>query len=164
LKILVLGLGNDFYGDDGVGLEVVRRLKKEWAAAQPRPAEACRVEFAESLLTGIALLDVIVGYDALVIVDTIFKPDPVIGRVRFLEAKDVRDIPGPSPHYVSIPQTLTIGRQLGLKMPGVVKIIAVEAKPLYHLNEDLSEDMKRRLPDIIATTKDVVSNLDALSD
>lgn len=164
MKILVLGLGNDFYGDDGVGLEVVRSLKKEWAAALYRPASACQVEFVESLLSGIGLLEVIVGYDALVIVDTIFKPDPVTGRIRLLEAKDVRDIPGPSPHYVSIPQTLTIGRQLGLKMPGVVKIIAVEAKHLYHLNEDLSEDMKRRLPDIIAATKDVVSNLDALSD
>lgn len=122
------------------------------------------MEFVESLLTGIALLDVIVGCDALVIVDTIFKPDPVTGRVRLLEATDVRDIPGPSPHYVSIPQTLTIGRQLGLKMPGVVKIISVEAKPSYQLNEDLSEDMKRRLPDIIGATKDVLSNIDALSD
>lgn len=164
MKILVLGLGNDFYGDDGVGLEVVRRLKKEWVAAHHRPATACPVEFVESLLTGIALLDVIVGCDALVIVDTIFKPDPVTGRVRLLEATDVRDIPGPSPHYVSIPQTLTIGRQLGLKMPGVVKIISVEAKPSYQLNEDLSEDMKRRLPDIIGATKDVLSNIDALSD
>lgn len=164
MKILVLGLGNDFYGDDGVGLEVVRSLKKEWAAALHRPASACQVEFVESLLTGIGLLDVIVGYDALVIVDTIFKPHPVTGRIRLLEAKDVRDIPGPSPHYISIPQTLTIGRQLGLKMPGVVKIIAVEAKHLYHLNEDLSEDMKRRLPDIIAATEAVISNLDALSD
>ena len=164
MNILVLGLGNDFYGDDGVGLEVVRTLKKEWAAAPPRPAEGCRVEFVESLLTGIGLIDVIVGCDALVIVDTIFKPDPVTGRIRLLEAEDIRDIPGPSPHYVSIPQTLTIGKQLGLRMPGVVKIIAVEAKPLYHLNEDLSEDMKRRLPDIIAATRDVISNLVALSD
>jgi hypothetical protein len=49
-------------------------------------------------------------------------------------------------------------------MPGVVKIIAVEAKPSYQLNEDLSEDMKRRLPDIIGATKDVLSNIDALSD
>lgn len=164
MKILVLGLGNDFYGDDGVGLEVVRSLKKEWAADPPRPAEGCRVEFVESLLTGIGLIDIIVGYDALVIVDTIFKPDPLTGRIRFLEEKDIRDIPGPSPHYVSIPQTLTIGRQLGLKMPRVVKIIAVEAKPLYHLNEDLSEDMKRRLPNIIDATRGVVSKLDAASD
>jgi len=164
LKILVLGLGNDFYGDDGVGLEVVRRLKKEWTAAHHRPATACRVDFVECLLTGIGLLDVIAGCDALVIVDTIFKPDPVTGRIRLLGAEDVRDFPGPSPHYVSIPQTLTIGKQLGLKMPGVVKIIAVEAKPSYQLNEDLSEDMRRRLPGIIGATKDVLTNLSTLAD
>lgn len=164
MKILVLGLGNDFYGDDGIGLEVVRSLKKEWAAAPHQQTQACQVEFSESLLTGIALLEVIVGYHALVIIDTIFKPDPVTGRLHLLEAKDVRDFPGPSPHYVSVPQTLAIGRKLGLEMPEVVKIIAVEAKTRYDLNEDLSEDMKRRLPGIVAATKDFVSNLAALSD
>lgn len=97
MKILVLGLGNDFYGDDGVGLEVVRGLRKEWASAHHRPAKACQVEFVECLLTGIGLLEVIVGYDALVVIDTIFKPYPVTGRIRLLEAKDVRDFPGPPP-------------------------------------------------------------------
>lgn len=157
MRTLVLGLGNDLYGDDGVGLHAVRLLKKEWDGFNgDRPGSGV-VEFAECALSGLALLDVVLGYDALVIIDTIAKADPDTGRVRLLDGTDVRDLPGPSPHYVSIPQTLTIGRQLGLPVPQRVKIVAVEAKDLYRLGEGLSEDMTRRLPDIIDATKGVLN-------
>jgi hydrogenase maturation protease len=114
------------------------------------------VDFVACALSGLALLDVIAGYDALVIVDTILRPDPVIGRTRIMEIPDVRDVPGPSPHYISVPQTLALGRGLNLKMPETVKIIAVEAQNLHRLGEGLSDAMRRRPPDIIAATNAVL--------
>jgi len=198
LKILVLGLGNDLYGDDGVGLHAVRLLKEEWAGRngegertdqvkgrafgsplarglyprastaevdpQAMPGAPAAVDFVECALSGLALLDVFLGYDALVIIDTIVNSEPVTGRVRILEGTELRDFPGPSPHYVSIPQTLTIGRQLGLPVPRWVKIVAVEAKDLYRLGEGLSDDMTRRLPEVIEATKGVLSALGTSSD
>jgi len=156
LKILVLGLGNDLYGDDGVGPHIVRLLKQK-RAAQRVPANAdFTVDYVACALSGLALLDVVVGYDALVIVDTILRSDPVIGRVRILDMLDVRDVPAPSPHYISVPQTLALGRSLGLKMPEAVKIVAVEARNLHRLGEGLSRAMRRRLPDIIAATNGVL--------
>ncbi len=163
MRILVLGLGNDLYGDDGVGLHAVRLLKEEWTGfSGDRRGNGC-VDFAECPLSGLALLDVVLGYDALVIIDTIAKADPETGRIRLLDGADLRDLPGPSPHYVSIPQTLTIGRQLGLPVPQRVKIVAVEAKDLYRLGEGLSDDMLRRLPEVITATKDVLSVLGAFA-
>jgi len=156
LKILVLGLGNDLYGDDGVGPHVVRLLEQERAAGRPSAGIACAVDFVACALSGLALLDVVVGYDVLLIVDTILRPDPVIGRIRILNMADVRDVPGPSPHYISVPQTLALGRSLGLKMPEMVKIIAVEAENLHCLGEGLSEAMRRRLPDIISATNRIL--------
>lgn len=110
-----------------------------------------------------ALLDVIVGYDALVIIDTIAKAEPQTGRIRLLEAADVRDPPGPSPHYVSIPQALTIGRQLGLRVPNRIKIVAVEGRDIYRLGEGLSEDMSRCLPAVVAAAKGVLDEWGAAS-
>lgn len=159
MKILVLGMGNDLYGDDGVGLHAVRRLKEERAAGNGGRENGDQVDFVECTLSGLALLDVVLGYDALVIIDTIAKSDPETGRVRLLEETDMRDFPGPSPHYVSVPQTLAIGRQLGLFVPRTVKIIAVEAKDLYSLGEGLSEDMNRRLPEVVAAAKGVLNAL-----
>jgi len=160
-----LGLGNDLYGDDGVGIHAVRILKEEWAAQdrtrvrKKRTGPAVQIDFAECSLSGIAILDVIRGYDALVIIDTIIRPDPATGRIHLLEMSDVRDVPGPSPHYISIPQTIALGEQLGIKMPEIMKIIAVEAKNLYSLGEPLSEGMRRRLPEIVETTKSVLTDL-----
>jgi hydrogenase maturation protease len=156
LKILVLGLGNDIYGDDGVGHHVVRFLEQKGTARRVPPNTDFAVDYVASSLSGLALLDVVVGYDALVIVDTILSSDPIIGRIRILDMSDVRDIPGPSPHYISVPQTLALGQSLGLKMPEIVKIVAVEASNLHRLGEGLSEAMRLRLPDIIAATKGVL--------
>ena len=159
LRILVLGLGNDLYGDDGVGLHAVRRLRAELESGAGAFGPADGLDFAECLLSGVALLDVIRGYDAIVIIDTIVKPDPVLGRISLLDASDVREIPGPSPHYISVPQTLTLGKQLGLEMPKTVKIVAVEAKNLYCCGEGLSEAMMARLPAILDATKNVIREL-----
>ncbi len=159
MKVLVLGMGNDLYGDDGVGLHAVRRLRDEWAARGRRRKPWLNVEFAECVISGAALLDVIHGYDALVVIDTIMKADPVTGRVRVLDAGEVRDLPGPSPHYVSVPQVLAMGREIGLEMPRTVKIVAVEAKDLFRLGEGLSKAMAARLQDIIAEAVKVLGRL-----
>jgi hydrogenase maturation protease len=164
VKILVLGMGNDIYGDDGVGLHAVRLLKDEWTDQAMPGGSSASVEFVECVLSGAALLDVIHGYDALVVIDTIIKAEPVTGRIRILDAADIRDFPGPSPHYVSVPQVLAIGRDIGLAMPKTVLIIAIEAKDLFRLGEGLSEDMRNRLPDILGAAKDVISRLAVQAD
>jgi hydrogenase maturation protease len=156
VKTLLLGLGNELYGDDGIGIQVVRRLKEE-AAQKTRTAAALRdTDLEECCLSGLALLDVIVGYDRLVIVDTIKRLSPVPGRIHLLDEKDVRSLPGPSPHYVSIPQAIEIGRQLGLHVPSEIRIVAVEAKNMYSLGESLSREMQERLPAIVRRVKSVL--------
>jgi hydrogenase maturation protease len=168
VKILVLGLGNDLYGDDGIGVHAVRILRDEWKAAKrgrPRRESTgrgprnVRVDFIECALSGIALLDVISGYDALIIVDTIIKRKPVTGRIHLLGAEDIRSLPGPSPHYVSVPQTIAIGARLNIKMPSIAKIVAVETKSRHHLGEGLSPEMKRRLPAVVGRTRSVLLGL-----
>ena len=144
------------YGDDAVGIHVIRRLKKELQAKKQDLAGLKYVDFEECHLSGLSLLDVVTGYDKLIIVDTIKKPHPHTGRIYHLKKKDLRHIPGPSPHYVSVPQTLEIGETLGLKMPKEIRIIAVEAKNMYNLGEELTQEMKAALPSIIREVKKVL--------
>lgn len=141
MKTLVLGLGNELYGDDGVGIHVIRKLKGDLENKKKIFGWLKDVDFEESSLSGIALLDIIHGYDRLIIVDTIKKQNPTSGRICLLEEKDLRAIPGPSPHYVSLPQMLEIGKRLGLKVPSTIKVIAVEAENIHTLGEGLSEEM-----------------------
>lgn len=61
--VLVAGIGNIFFGDDGFGVEVATRL-----ARSPVPAGVKLVEFGiRGLHLAYELLD---GYDALVLIDT----------------------------------------------------------------------------------------------
>ena len=162
MKILVLGLGNDLYGDDGVGLHAVRRLEESWPGpASPRSGLPPDVEFRECLLSGAALLDEVSGCDALVIVDTVIPEHAVLGRTHILDEADIRDVPGPSPHYISVPQTLALGRAAGLMMPRTVKIVAVEAEGPLQLGEGLSEGMSARLPGIVEAVRQAVDELAA---
>jgi hydrogenase maturation protease len=156
MKTLVLGLGNDLFGDDGVGLLVVRTLKEEFAFSRNSAAGNEGVDFEECCLTGLSLLDVIIGYDALVIIDTIKKPDPLTGRIHVLDGEDLRAIPGPSPHYVSVPQMIEIGRASGVHVPATIKVVAVEAKNVYDLGEGLSPEMRKSIPAVIKKVKEVL--------
>jgi hydrogenase maturation protease len=156
MKTLVLGIGNELYGDDAVGIHVIRYLKKELGDKKQASAWLKHADFEECSLSGLSLLDVVVGYDKLIIVDAIKKPDPHTGRIHLLEKKDLKYIPGPSPHYVSVPQALEIGEKLGLKMPKEIRIVAVEAKNMYNLGETLTPEMKAALPSIVRKVKRVL--------
>lgn len=156
MKTLVFGSGNELYGDDGVDIHVVRRLRHELEEIKDKEKWLENIEFEECSLLGLAILDVIVGYDTLIIVDTIKKSNPATGKIHLLEEKDLRHIPGPSPHYVSIPQTLEIGKKLGLKVPSKIKIIAVEAKNMYNLGEGLTEKMIKAIPAIMQRVREVL--------
>lgn len=151
MKTLVLGLGNELYGDDGVGIHAVRWLKEEMKRGDA--SIFGNVDLEECSLSGLALLDIIVGYDRLILIDTIKKERPVTGRIHLLQEKDIRAIPGPSPHYVSAPQAIEMGRNLGLLVPSCIQVIAVEARNMYTLGENLSDEMKKCLPRIVEEVK-----------
>ncbi|MBU1186519.1 MAG: hypothetical protein KJ908_06485, partial [Acidobacteria bacterium] len=57
-----------------------------------------------------------------------------------------------SPHYVSIPQTIAIGRQLNQKVPDRIQILAVESKNMFVLGEGLTDKMKETLPELVERT------------
>lgn len=150
MKTLVLGLGNELYGDDGVGIQVIEQLKQDVSFLELL-GNGQSIHLEASPLTGLSLLDIIVGFNRLIIIDTIKVDHPVTGKITVIDGKNLRHIPGPSPHYISIPQMLEIGRKNNLTVPDEVKVIAVEAKNIYMLGEGLSPEMKKAIPHIIDT-------------
>lgn len=156
MKTLVLGLGNELYGDDAVGIHVVRKLREDFEKPEKTAKWLENVELEECSLSGLALLEVIVDYKKLVIIDTIKKEKPLTGKIHLLEKKDLRHIPSPSPHYFSIPQSIELGKKLGLQVPSKIKIIAVEVKNQYNLGEGLTEEMTKAVPAIVKEVKKVL--------
>jgi hydrogenase maturation protease len=151
MDTLVLGLGNELFGDDAVGIHVVRKIKCECEGRKDVSGLIGDVDFEECSVTGLAILDYIIGYDDVIIIDTIKKAKPTTGKISVLREKDLRHVPGPSPHYISIPQAVEIGKKIKQKVPSKIDIIAVEAKDLYRVGEGLTEEMAEALPAIIDT-------------
>jgi hydrogenase maturation protease len=141
-QVLLLGLGNDILTDDAVGLHVVRELRLKLAA---HPS----IDIRETTEMGLALLDFITGYRAVVIVDSIQTRKAPPGFLHELDAASLNQLTGRTPHFVGVGETLALGRQLGLAMPEQVKIFAIEVEDPFTLGTDLTPALQSALPGIV---------------
>jgi hydrogenase maturation protease len=141
-RVLLLGLGNDILTDDAVGLLVVRELRPKLAA---HPS----IDIRETTEMGLALLDFITGYRAVVIVDSIQTGKAPAGFLHELDASALNQLTGRTPHFVGVSETLALGRQLGLAMPEQVRIFAIEVEDPFTLSTDMTPALQSALPGIV---------------
>ncbi len=140
MKTLVLGLGNELLSDDGLGLLAVRKLKHE---------NCLKADFVESSLSGMALLDLFIGYDRAIIVDAIKTGRKPPGTIYELNPEDLGPVFAPSPHYSGLPELLATAEQLGLDFPGLIKIFAMEADDPYTIGGGLTEPVNKALGELV---------------
>lgn len=137
MKTVVLGLGNPIVTDDGVGIEVARRIGEQ------KP----HVEVVETSEAGLALLDYVAECDRLVIIDSIKTGKGRPGEVYKLEMDDLRaTMDQCCSHGVDLASALEVGRGLGYRMPGSVAIYAVEVKDNSTFGEGCTDEVRERVP------------------
>jgi hydrogenase maturation protease len=144
LNTLVLGLGNPILTDDGIGVYVVRAVADRWTGAG--------VDFQEASVGGLRLLEVIAGYERLILVDAIQTPDGAPGQIHRLTPDDLRaSLHAGSTHDLSFQGALAWGRRIGLALPpdDAITIIAVEAEDVLTFGEALTPAVATGLPDAI---------------
>ncbi len=151
-KTLLLGLGNDILTDDAIGLLVVRQV-------QPEFANHPSIDVRETTEMGLALLDFITGYSAVVIVDAIQTNQAPPGFIHELDPASLKQLTGSSPHFLGVGETLALGRQLGLPMPATVKIYAIEVGDPFTLGTRLTPRLQAALHDIVERVAAVVRRL-----
>jgi hydrogenase maturation protease len=151
-RILLLGLGNDILTDDAVGLHVVHELQRELG---DRPS----IDIRETTEMGLALLDYIVGYRAVVIVDSIQTGKAAPGVLYELDAAALTQLTGRTPHFLGVSETLALGRQLGLAMPEQVSILAIEVADPFTLGTTLTPALQTALPGVVARIRAAVQSL-----
>lgn len=142
VKILVLGVGNPILSDDGVGIHIARELKKK---------KAKDIDVEELAASGLEFLDVVRGYDKVIIIDAIQTTGGKPGELHILDEKDFeRSIHGSSPHGINIATALALGRKLVPNdMPKEVVFFAVEAQDLVNVSEKLTAMVEKALPRIV---------------
>jgi hydrogenase maturation protease len=141
MKTLVLGLGNSILSDDGVGIKVSQGLREKLRDPQ--------VTVDESSLAGISLLDFVVGYDQVIIVDAIQTKEGNAGQIYRMGPEDFSFAKHlSSPHQINLVTALELGKMLSLAMPQKITIFAVEAKDITTFSEKCTPEVERAIPKV----------------
>lgn len=115
MALVILGLGNDLLGDDGIGL---------LAAESLRGREGPGVTVRTSVQAGLYLLEPLQGFEDAIVVDSVLGDHP--GTVRELRGSELHEVSVPSAHYVGLPEALALARASGLNVPRRLRIFGVE--------------------------------------
>lgn len=130
-------MGNSILTDDGVGIKIARKLKER----EPE------LEVIETSEAGIALLDFIVGYDKLIIIDSIKTEKGKPGELYRLGMEALKPAANlSSSHGIDIATAYEIGQGLGYKMPKYISIYAVEVEDNTTFGEKCTGEVEGRIP------------------
>jgi hydrogenase maturation protease len=127
MAALVIGLGNPILTDDGVGVLVARAVAQALASQQEH-----QVDIVEASVGGLRLMEMMVGYDRVILVDALLGSSQPPGAVLRWTLADVND-QAPTQHIASahdttLPTALEAGQRMGLSLPEDVVIFAVVAQ------------------------------------
>lgn len=170
MKTLVIGLGNPILGDDGVGWKIAERVKERLGSdvrfrLPVRPTGSKAVEYLNPVevdclsLGGLSLMERMLGYDRVVLVDSMETGQNLVGSVRRFP---LASLPDPmaghsaSAHDTSLITALKTAESLGAEVPKRVDVVAVEAQNVYDFSEELSPIVAAAVPEAVQAVLDLI--------
>ena len=151
-RTLILGLGNPILGDDGVGIAIAREIRDGW------PTDPS-IDILEAGLAGRFLLDVITGYQTVVVADAIITDEKALaGSIYSLSVDDLGKAVNPyASHALDLRTTVESGKQLGYEMPETIRVYAVEIKEDTVFREGLSREVEAA---VVPVARKIMQDLD----
>ena len=149
-RTLVAGVGNVFFGDDGFGVEVVRRL-----AELSLPPEVEVIDFG---IGGVHLAyQLLEGYDTLILVDAVGR-EGASGTVFVIEPDPNALTHDLDAHGFDPASVLELARSLGTALPrvllvGCVPAVVDQGPGLSPPVERAVEEAVRLIPAFLASTR-----------
>jgi hydrogenase maturation protease len=138
----IIGLGNSILTDDGVGIYTVREVRRCLEKACP----GSDVDIVETEVGGFSLMELMTGWNRIILVDCIQFDGLEPGTVVQIDAGDLRtSLRLRSVHEIDLPTVLELGRRLGLPMPEKISVIGIQAEDALTLGESLTEAAERGL-------------------
>ncbi len=135
MRTRVIGLGNTLLTDDGIGVYVAREV-----ARRLRDAGADKgIDVTESEAAGFGLMDLIAGWERVILVDSIQFEGVPPGSVVRLDPQDLHtSLRIRSVHEIDLPTVLELGRKLGLDMPRRIAVFGIQAADCCTFGEGLT--------------------------
>ncbi len=164
MKTLILGLGNPILGDDSIGWKVVEQVKDLWNSRNQirdpgQESQGITLAFECYSLGGISLMENLIGFDCVWIIDAIHTGQNPIGTILTQQLGDLQDLPCghlTSAHDMTLQTALQLGRSIGADLPAVINIIGIEADIQYVFSDNLSEPLRNAFPEVVKTVMTLI--------
>ena len=144
-NILIVGVGNPFRRDDGVGLAVIQKLSQE---------KLSDYDLKDGRTDALALIDVLSNYKYAIIVDAVCMSEPP-GTIKIFTPNEIKDkvkTDALSTHGFGLAEMFKLIKQLKIKTQ--IKIVGVEPKNISY-GEGLTQELTQRLEKIIQRIKNI---------
>ncbi len=151
---IIVGVGNILCSDEGVGVHIVNKLKD-----MDLPDY---VEIFDCGTNGIAVLEALDGAEKGLIIDAVSMNGPP-GKIYRFTIDDILEIEDNlfklvSLHQFDLVSTLKVAQITDVyKIPKDIAIIGIEGKS-FKFSLELSEDIKKVVPDVIKMILDEINN------
>ena len=151
MKTIVLGIGNPILQDDGVGLHVIEALRQRLT----NPLVTVETAFTG----GMNLLDMIRGYEKVILIDAVKQNDSKPGEVKRFLLSDFHSVHSCNPHDVSLSEALHVAEQLGEKhLPLQIILIGITVRNTYEFGEHLSNEVSSAIPTAVSLVLEELNN------
>ncbi len=160
-RTLLLGMGNPILCDDAIGHELARRIGARVADASGLVVEP------ECTVGGLNLLDLVAGFDRLIVIDSIKTTDGRPGEWYRFDGAALRETMNLSNvHDANFATAMELGRRLGMQVPAddAIHVFAVEVRENLTFGESLGPELEDALPEICEEMLAEIEPLLALRD
>jgi hydrogenase maturation protease len=142
MKTLVLGIGNPILQDDGVGIHIINELRPH--------LKNSKVTMDIAYTGGMNLLDIIRGFDKVILVDAIKQENSKTGEVKRFTLTEAPAVHSSNPHDLSLSEALHLAKQLGEKqLPKEIIVIGIVVKNTLDFGEHLSNEVSSAIPNAV---------------
>jgi hydrogenase maturation protease len=134
-EIIILGMGNNFFGDDGVGIVIAEKLKNLLA-------ENDIINVEETNWGGFRIIDLLSGYKTAIVVDALRTGTRRAGFIHKLNYKDlIHSVRMVSFHDINFATAVELAKEVNIPMPEDIQIYAIEINEADHFSEELSVEV-----------------------
>ncbi|MGQ9701712.1 MAG: hydrogenase maturation protease [bacterium] len=148
MKRLIIGIGNEYCGNDAIGIIIACQLKavlQDW-------------DLKTGAFSGINFLEEIEGYDGIVVIDSLYKPDVPEGEIMELKIEDFAGVKSFSYiHSLNLASAIELGKHLELKLPDNIKIFGITVKKRGEIGQEIEQSLKKKIESIV---KDIIKRIE----
>jgi hydrogenase maturation protease len=146
MKTIILGVGNQILGDDGVGIHIANEIKKQINNPE--------ITIDEAVTGGMNLLELLLGYDKAIIIDAVKSNNGENGEVKRIPLNDFSTMHSCNPHDVSLIEAIEVARKMGEdRIPKEIIVIGVMMKNIpCEFGEKLSDNIAAAVPKAVNMT------------